>query len=324
MPFTFRAVNAAPYTNADFPAPLGPLADLPGRWSGRGFNQIWRPFRDTEKLGPSGPNPPPNQDRFLELNLTQETLDFEEIAGPIPNRGLLQADISMRGVHYLQQVSDASGGIHLEPGIWAAVPATLDPAERSTVVRMASIPHGTTVLAQGTALAVPGGPRIDPASITPFVVGNPSRTVPFPESNLGTATPFRSLSDPSIKQGMVDDPNSVLTSDLSSLIVITTTALIISTTAPSPISGGGTDGTAFLQGSSTEGPNASPASMTAIFWIEKVVPASGGLEYLQLQYTQTVLLNFNGLSWPHVSVATLRKVNNPDGTPILPELIPAV
>jgi hypothetical protein len=200
----------------------------------------------------------------------------------------------------------------------------LDPAEGCTVVRMASIPHGTTVLAQGTALAVPGGPRIDPASITPFVVGNPSRTVPFPESNLGTATPFRSLSDPSITQAMVDDPNSVLTSDLSSLIVITTTALIISTTAPSPISGGGTDGTAFLQGSSTEGPNASPASMTAIFWIEKVVPASGGLEYLQLQYTQTVLLSFNGLSWPHVSVATLRKVNNPDGTPILPELIPAV
>jgi hypothetical protein len=25
----------------------------------------------------------------------------------------------------------------------------------------------------------------------------------------------------------------------------------------------------------------------------------------QIQYTQTVLLNFAGLSWPHVSVATL-------------------
>lgn len=27
--------------------------------------------------------------------------------------------------------------------------------------------------------------------------------------------------------------------------------------------------------------------------------------YTQLQYTQTVFLNFNGLTWPHVSVATL-------------------
>ena len=74
------------------------------------------------------------------------------------------------------------------------------------------------------------------------------------------------------------------------------------------ISGGGTDGTAFLQGSATAGPNASPASMNAIFWIEKLAPKGGGPELLQLQYTQTVLLNFNGLSWPHVSVATLRKV----------------
>jgi hypothetical protein len=27
--------------------------------------------------------------------------------------------------------------------------------------------------------------------------------------------------------------------------------------------------------------------------------------YTQIQYTQTVLLDFNGLTWPHVSVATL-------------------
>jgi hypothetical protein len=29
------------------------------------------------------------------------------------------------------------------------------------------------------------------------------------------------------------------------------------------------------------------------------------IETKQIQYSQTVLLNFNGLSWPHVSVATL-------------------
>ena len=32
-----------------------------------------------------------------------------------------------------------------------------------------------------------------------------------------------------------------------------------------------------------------------------------GDDLLQLQYTQTVLLNFKGLSWPHVTVATLHK-----------------
>ena len=30
-----------------------------------------------------------------------------------------------------------------------------------------------------------------------------------------------------------------------------------------------------------------------------------GNEFDQLQYTQRVLLNFNGLSWPHVTVATM-------------------
>ena len=29
------------------------------------------------------------------------------------------------------------------------------------------------------------------------------------------------------------------------------------------------------------------------------------VKFTQIQYTQTVLLNFNGLTWPHVSVNTL-------------------
>jgi hypothetical protein len=45
----------------------------------------------------------------------------------------------------------------------------------------------------------------------------------------------------------------------------------------------------------------------ATFWIEKVAHPGGYGHYLQLQYVQTVLLNFLGLSWPHVSVATLIK-----------------
>ena len=45
--------------------------------------------------------------------------------------------------------------------------------------------------------------------------------------------------------------------------------------------------------------------MTAIFWVETVTNPDGST-FEQLQYTQRVLLNFNGLSWPHISVATLR------------------
>jgi len=127
-------------------APLGPLQDLPGTWTGKGFNVIWRP------------NSAPGEDHFLELNLTEEILEIEEVKGPIPNRGLLQPDINMFGVTYLQQIKDANNkaGLHIEPGIWASVPQTENPAEAPTVVRMASIPHGTTILAQGLATEIAG------------------------------------------------------------------------------------------------------------------------------------------------------------------------
>src|SRR5262249_31191805 len=35
------------------------------------------------------------------------------------------------------------------------------------------------------------------------------------------------------------------------------------------------------------------------------IPHPITIQTKQIQYSQTVLLNFNGLSWPHVSVATL-------------------
>ena len=68
--------------------------------------------------------------------------------------------------------------------------------------------------------------------------------------------------------------------------------------------GGGTDNIAFLQGAGA--PNANAFSVTSTFWLETVSQSSG--IFTQLQYSQTVFLNFNGLTWPHVSVATLRLV----------------
>jgi hypothetical protein len=66
---------------------------------------------------------------------------------------------------------------------------------------------------------------------------------------------------------------------------------------------GGTANTAFLRGG-PKGPNAVAASVTAMFWLETL---QGQTAPTQLQYSQTVLLNFNGLSWPHVTVGTVRK-----------------
>jgi len=98
----------------------GPLQELPGRWVGRGFNLIARPDFAARSVPPG---PGDKSALFLELNFTNETLKFDSIGSPIPNRGFDQNDIELHGVHYLQQIADLNtgGALHLEPGIWITI-----------------------------------------------------------------------------------------------------------------------------------------------------------------------------------------------------------
>jgi hypothetical protein len=287
--------------------PLGPLAPLAGTWSGHGFNTIWRPSKN------------PQRDNILELNPTEETLVFNRIPGGIPNRGMVQGDITLAGLTYEQRISDTStkDGIHIEPGIWVTVPNTTDPQEQPTVVRMASIPHGTTLLAQGVPIGpIPQPPLIDPIDISPFPIGSPNKLpkIHFPdETNLAVASPFRipsAANPPGITQALVNNPNSLLTDFLATINIAHNTVLPISTNPASTTMttkvGGGTGNIAFLVGANSK-PNANAVSVEAIFWIIDGTLKAGGKKGTWLLYTQTVNLNFNGLTWPHVSVAALTK-----------------
>ena len=299
--FVFKPLPAIdegpqPFAAAVAGNPLGRLAGLAGKWSGTGFNVIWRP------------NSVPGQDRFLELNVTTETLEFQRIQGEIPNRGLLQGDINMFGLHYLQQISDKNlgAGLHFEPGIWAHVPKTTNPKESVSIVRMASIPHGTTIVAQGNSNTSDETtkPTIPNVSIKPFGIGDPTSTIDFPEQTLTIKTAFRTPANGlvGVTQRMVDNPNAVLRDAIAKQNITSTVRLQV-TTLHKPVLGGGTANTAFLVGG-PDGPNADAVTVTSTFWLEKL---DNEAQASQLQYTQTVLLNFNGLSWPHVTVATLRR-----------------
>jgi hypothetical protein len=68
----------------------------------------------------------------------------------------------------------------------------------------------------------------------------------------------------------------------------------------------GPSNTAFLVGTSA-GPNAVAAKISAAFWIEIVAGEGGHPAFHQLRYSPLVILSFAGLSWPHMTVATLRK-----------------
>jgi hypothetical protein len=335
---------------------LGPLAAFTGTFRGSGFNTIFRPdLGSPTRL----PVPVTGSDNLLELNLTEETLSFSPSLGSVPNRGEVMPDVFLNGVPYLQVIKDVTVprqpvGIHFEPGLWMAVPATTHPAEGPTVVRMASIPHGTTIEAQGTSSTVNGKPDIAAVDITPFVIGQPNNKVPFPSqtaSNKDTARIPQDLTSfieaDTITQAMLTDPNTLLRNHIASQTITSTTVIVISTGPAAPLFGGGTDNIAFLLGNSAaSAPNADAVKMQAVFWIETVeftievpvfepgqppliIPAETGAagqpvpEFLvnppiriaaprpitvrapQIQYSQQVVLNFNGLSWPHVSVATL-------------------
>jgi hypothetical protein len=155
---------------------LGLLAELAGTWHGTGFNLVARPdFEDETNV-------------FLELNLTSETTEFSPISSSIPNRGFAQPDIELFGLTYLVQISDATtgGALHIEPGIWVTQPATSEPLLSpppggQLVTRMANIPHGNSLLAQGIATPFNGPPTIDPGA-NPISGGNPAFSV-FPSFN---------------------------------------------------------------------------------------------------------------------------------------------
>jgi hypothetical protein len=275
---------------------LGPLAGLAGSWTGEGFNAIWRPHTAAS-------------DHFLELNVTNDQIDLEVINGNIPNRGLVQPQIFMHGLTYLQQISDANvkvngvpAGLHIEPGLWVNVPSLTDPKEPAAVARLASIPHGTTILLQGVTATAAGGPSFPAVSLTPFAIGNPNAPVDFPEQHLNQATAFRTsgVGLTGITQAMLNNPNSVLASNRAD--VATTTRLQVSSTA-GPIVGGGMSNMAFLVGTK-DGPNANAVHAAATFWLQTL---QGQTEPTRLQYSQIVLLNFATLSWPHITVATLTK-----------------
>lgn len=281
-----------------------PLAALVGTWQGRGFNAIWVP-----RPAPAGGAAPGH---FLMLTLTRETLSFSRIAGTIPNRGLLQPDIAMTGLTYMDQISDTAGnGLHIEPGIWAVVPQTSGPAVPASVVRMASIPHGTTILAQGTATeAAQGAPAIGSSTLVPTAAAE-GQGPDLAELHLDQATNLRTSSlPPEIDQALIDDPNKLLHDDLGGLSVALTTTLDVTTTNQ-PVPGGGSANTAFLAGTDAANHqgNAAATRVTSTFWIEEIAADGTRGAFRQLQYSQTVTLDFNGLLWPHVTVATLRQVS---------------
>ncbi|MGH3155728.1 MAG: hypothetical protein ACRDNF_03990, partial [Streptosporangiaceae bacterium] len=153
------------------------------------------------------------------------------------------------------------------------------------------------------------------------------------------------IKDGSITQKILTDPNTVLRKATAHQTILSTTALGVATSPASPLFGGGNNNIAFLLGEQNATlPNSQTTEMSSFFWIETVqhtltvpswtpgqpplaIPAPtdygpapvflvtppGAVTQprqvkatsTQIQFSQKVILNFNGILWPHISVATL-------------------
>jgi len=312
--------------NEDVFKNLGFLGELAGTWHGTGFNLIARP---------DGTGGAP---LFLELNQTHEVLRIDPVGSDIPNRGNGIADIDLFGLTYLQKISDSvtGGALHIEPGMWVTVPDTTLPTGVQNVFRLGTIPHGNALLAQGTAIKVKptGGTfAIDPVNTAPFPQGGampaggtpsgfPEYDLTKPESATNPRTPFGDTPPVPLPaqihgvpmQQIVNDPTRLLQAAITGQNILEMVVINIATAAnptgvkPVTNGGGGVENIPFLV------VNADAALMFATFWIEKIDHPVR--PFMQIQYVQSVLLNFPILkpgaapvpfSWPHVSVATLRK-----------------
>lgn len=288
---------------------LGPFRLLPGTWKteDRGWNLIALPFAGGAF-----------KYRLL-MNQYRETLKFTVVDKGIPNRGVSgtggEEDQIIVGLDYLQEVEQIAAGddphsglagdvgqaIHKEPGLFLHM--TNHATDDLDIARLANVPHGDSILALGRYKEhVAGAPQIPKISGLP--IGGPTDLSspylqPYKEFH---DKPFENLFDPTI-------PNDLLRRANQGQNIVRHTMLDFD----SKLLTGGIANIPFIV------KQANANEMTSTFWISEI-EGPGGEKALQLQYTQTVMLDFfprtdggNGLiKWPHISINTLRKTSGPE------------
>lgn len=295
---------------------LGYLKQLPGTWKnlpnlpGRGWNMIALPF-----VNPKGGN----LNYRLLVNQYDEELHFTTIGKGIPNRGItrekgsfVNSDQFIVTLDYTQSINQVAAddfpksglagkkglAIHHEPGLFLQMANEFE--SRLEVARLASVPHGNSVLALGEVRIYDGAPSIPDENGLP--VGIPK------DLNNPYLAPYKHYNDHLFK-GVFNPihPNKLLKSANEGVHINRTTEFKFDTKFAS----GGIHNIPFIE------KQANATEMTATFWIQELEEKNeNGDPKLRIQYTQTVMLDFfevpsgSGLiKWPHVSINTMEKVD---------------
>lgn len=316
---------------------LGDLALLPGTWKnlnafpGHGWNMIALPFMQPgNTVAPARPGEV-GPFRLL-LNQFNETLEFTTVDKGVPNRGAalvkaFDADQHLAALQYIQHVDQVAAAdspatddapdtpkgaaaIHHEPGLFLHLFSQTGGGP--DIARLATIPHGDSVLALGSGVKTDGPPDFENVGdFSPLPVG-PDRDV----QNNKYLAPYLKFKQAPFKGNVAaagfpgfdpTNPLALLKGAIPPANIKSTITITLDTT----LATGGISNIPFVvrQANST--------SMRAIFWIQELkAPGPGGKPQLVLQYAQRVLLEFfpiggglgagGGILWPHISINTMQ------------------
>ncbi len=256
---------------------FGPLTDLIGTWVGsKGWNLV----------------AVPNQKGSFQLIVAPytETLTITPLSTPTPNRGATIIQ-QVPTLMYNLSIHDSINGnlLHAENGTWLLLN---DCPSDFTIARLASIPHGDSLLALGSSSITQGPPPIPTISTLPITGGG---------APLGYTDPYLTPGPPGFNKV---NPNAILLDAIKGQTIISSTNIFVSTANQ-----GGINNIPFVT------KNANTTRFEAIFWIETVQNPQTGKTFLQLQYSQTTILEFlpqfqdssKLIQWPHVNINTMVK-----------------
>jgi hypothetical protein len=299
----------------------------------------------------NAPAPPAGFKFRVLMNQYNEDLLFTFVDDDVPNRGLsrpndsdfdqfvVTLDYQQKIVQTVAEDRPNSGGlaglaglpIHHEPGLWLYMKNRKSKDDQIMgdevseveldVARLASIPHGNSVLALGKSAVHKGMPEIPPLS------GLPSgrfEDVLTPDYDFRDATnpdpylePYRHYIDypfmgdvtvPGFPGFSPADMNQILRFANQGVKIVRTTTLTVDT--------------ARKRGGITNIPfsvrEAEPVHMKSTFWIQELAEKDKeGKPRMRLQYSQVVMLHFfhprqdefpGRAVWPHISINTLEKM----------------
>jgi hypothetical protein len=256
---------------------FGPLTDLIGTWVGnKGWNLVAVP---NQKGG-----------FLLLVQPYTETLTITPLSTPTPNRGTSTVQQVPTLLYSLAVHSNVDGSLlHAENGTWLLLN---DCPDEFSIARQASVPHGDSLLALGGSTVTSGAPAIPTISTLP-ITGPGAKPLGYTDPYLTPLPGFNKT-----------NPNATLQAAISGQTIVSTTTISVSTANK----GGITNIPFIVQ-------NANTTSFEATFWIETVQNPNSGGTFLQLQYSQTSIIEFipqfhdpsKLIQWPHVNINTMVK-----------------